>query len=149
MAAASLAPGLLPKRPVPCIDDELFIHTEAINRFFYENPHVRNGVLIFCSLCMDITVVVGMVIFVIHGKTWRLPLTLICFYALRFIMQKIFFMRFPDGYMWNYPGFPSLVVPYGATNDFFFSGHVGCATIFMLEYRLLALVMTRHRVFLR
>jgi len=34
-------------------------------------------------------------------------------------------MEKPSGYIWHYPGFPSLVVPYAATNDFFFSGHVG------------------------
>lgn len=31
-------------------------------------------------------------------------------------------MRFPDGYYWTYPDFPSYVVPYGETSDFFFSG---------------------------
>lgn len=31
-------------------------------------------------------------------------------------------MRFPEGYYWSYPGFPSYVVPYGNTSDFFFSG---------------------------
>ena len=44
-------------------------------------------------------------------------------------------MRFPDGYMWDYPGFPSIVIPYGKTNDFFYSGHVGGVLIIGLEYR--------------
>lgn len=39
-----------------------------------------------------------------------------------------------EGYYWEYPGFPSLFVPYGATNDFFFSGHVGCCILIFLEF---------------
>lgn len=98
---------------------------------------------------MDITMVVGLVVFAIHGKTWRLPLTLGCFYILRFFIQKTFLMRFPQGYLWRYPGFPSLVVPYGATNDFFYSGHVGGALIMTLEYRALAGELLNHRMFMR
>lgn len=44
-------------------------------------------------------------------------------------------MEKPSGYIWEYPGFPSLVVPYGATNDFFFSGHVAGQVITILEFR--------------
>jgi hypothetical protein len=44
-------------------------------------------------------------------------------------------MKYPDGYLWDYPGFPSLTVSYLKTNDFFYSGHVGFPTIFGLEHR--------------
>jgi len=47
----------------------------------------------------------------------------------------MFQMRYPDGYLWSWPGFYSITVPYGATNDFFFSGHIGCCLIMALEYR--------------
>lgn len=46
----------------------------------------------------------------------------------------IFQMRFPDGFNWSYPGFPSLMVNYLKTNDFFYSGHVGLAIILMCEF---------------
>ncbi len=46
----------------------------------------------------------------------------------------MFQMRFPDGYLWEYPGFPSLAVSYLKTNDFFYSGHVGFPTIFAFEH---------------
>jgi hypothetical protein len=40
-------------------------------------------------------------------------------------------MRYPEGYLWDYPGFPSIFIPYGKTNDFFYSGHVGlCVIVF-------------------
>ena len=43
-------------------------------------------------------------------------------------------MRYPDGYLWDFPGFYSITVPYGKTNDFFFSGHIGCCVIQIFEF---------------
>ena len=46
----------------------------------------------------------------------------------------LFVMKMPDGYYWDYPGFPSLTVAYGNTNDFYFSGHVGGSVICACEF---------------
>lgn len=54
-------------------------------------------------------------------------------------------MQFPPGYLWDYPGFPSLVVPYGATNDFFYSGHAGGATLVMFEYSALSGELKKYK----
>jgi hypothetical protein len=43
-------------------------------------------------------------------------------------------MKYPDGYLWYDPGFPSLTVSYLKTNDFFFSGHVGLPVLASLEF---------------
>lgn len=40
-----------------------------------------------------------------------------------------------EGFLFTYPGFPSLSVPYHDTNDFFFSGHIGTCLLVFLEYR--------------
>lgn len=45
----------------------------------------------------------------------------------------MFLLGTPDGCIWKYPGFPSLVVSYNMTQDFFFSGHVGFTTFCALE----------------
>jgi hypothetical protein len=44
-------------------------------------------------------------------------------------------MKYPEGYLWEYPGFPSIFVSYLKTNDFFFSGHVGLPILVGLECR--------------
>jgi len=44
-------------------------------------------------------------------------------------------MQFPEGYLWDFPGFYSLAVPYGKTNDFFFSGHIGCCMLNYFEFK--------------
>ena len=38
-------------------------------------------------------------------------------------------MRYPDDYIWGYPGFPSLTVPYGMANDFHFPVHLSILII--------------------
>jgi hypothetical protein len=40
-----------------------------------------------------------------------------------------------EGFLFRYPGFPSLAVPYHDTNDFFYSGHVGACFLLVLEMR--------------
>lgn len=44
-------------------------------------------------------------------------------------------MRYPEGYLWEFPGFYSITVPYGRTNDFFFSGHIGCCILCYCEFK--------------
>ena len=43
-------------------------------------------------------------------------------------------MARPEGFLWSDPGMISITVPYHDTNDFYFSGHVGTATLWMCEY---------------
>ena len=90
--------------------------------------------MIICGLMMDVMVVTLLIRFCFYGTSWRLVLALGTFYSCRAIIQNLFAMKFPEGYLWDYPGFYSLTVPYGSTNDFFYSGHVGCCMICALEY---------------
>lgn len=46
-------------------------------------------------------------------------------------------MSFPEGFIWEYPGFPSIMVSYLKTNDFFYSGHVGLPVLLMCEFHIL------------
>ena len=40
-----------------------------------------------------------------------------------------------NGFLFRYPGFPSLTVPYHDSNDFYYSGHIGTCFILVLEAR--------------
>ena len=91
--------------------------------------------MIVCGLLIDTFMVTQFMMFIfIKQNTWRFFLGMIGVYGLRIIVQNTFLMEKPTGYIWEYPGFPSLVVPYGATNDFFFSGHVAGQVISILEF---------------
>ena len=56
------------------------------------------------------------------------------FYGFRFMLQCSFTLPYPVGYAWDYPGFPSATIKYGRSNDFFFSGHMGCCAMLIMEY---------------
>lgn len=51
------------------------------------------------------------------------------FFGTRGIIQNNFLMKFPKGGIWDFPGIPSLTVPYGLTCDFYYSGHCGFLTL--------------------
>jgi hypothetical protein len=40
-----------------------------------------------------------------------------------------------DNFLFRYPGFPSLSIPYHDSNDFYYSGHVGTCFVLVLEAR--------------
>ena len=67
-------------------------------------------------------------------KSWRVFISLSFFYLFRALIQSLFQFTYPDGYLWEYPGFPSIAVSYLKTNDFFYSGHVGLPVIISCEF---------------
>ena len=90
--------------------------------------------IIKSSVGIDFVLISYLVIYFFWGSTWRLPGALGFFYPIRNVIQAIFLMGRPVGFLWFYPGIHSLTVPYFDTNDFYFSGHVGSTTIFSSEY---------------
>ena len=60
------------------------------------------------------------------------------FYGMRAILQGNFSFRYINRTYWTFPGIPSIVVPYGDTADFYYSGHTGFmffAVLYLLKYR--------------
>eukprot|EP00743_Colponemidia_sp_Colp-15_P012640 GILK01014457.1.p1 GENE.GILK01014457.1~~GILK01014457.1.p1 ORF type:complete len:286 (+),score=20.05 GILK01014457.1:64-921(+) len=121
--------------PVDCIEDRLFSLTAPLNEWIRSNLTAQRVFLIFSSACVDIVFLTVFSDWVLRGGSCRFPVCLVLFYTLRYITQNVFTMRYPEGYVWAYPGFPSLTVPYGPSNDFFFSGHVGFSTLAALEFK--------------
>ena len=90
--------------------------------------------MIACSCLMDLKMFSYLILFYFNWQTIRLIFTLFMFYPPRQVLQNIFLMGRPQGFMWFYPGIHSLTIPYFDTSDFYFSGHVGSSTAVMLEY---------------
>ena len=93
--------------------------------------------MIGSGLLMDVIVVSLFCYFLCSPRksAWRIPLEFLLFYGLRFTCLFLFAMQTPKGFYWDYPGFPSLTVPYGWTNDFFYSGHIGACILCFCEFR--------------
>lgn len=110
------------------IGDRLHIWTAAANRYFYEHHRAANILLIASSAFIDLLGIflLGKWIF---GRSVRPFAGLVMVLGLRQIMQALVALPAPEGTIWHYPGFPSLLVTYGVANDYFFSGHTAIAVL--------------------
>jgi hypothetical protein len=131
--ANSLTGMMLPHTQVECLTDATFEATADITAFLRDNLVYRDALIVFASALMDAVMIISVGRFLLLAQTWRPILSLLVFYLVRGMVMSLFQLRFPDGYLWDYPGFPSIIVPYAKTSDFFFSGHMGFATIALLE----------------
>jgi len=121
----------VPDHDIVGVEDKVMDWLKFANDFINKEGHdgYRRAFQILCSLLVDLCFIITFAFWVLKGKSVRLPLTLGIFYIVRAVLQKLWFVPFPDGYWWYDPGFPSLVVPYGKGSDFFYSGHSGFLVI--------------------
>jgi hypothetical protein len=108
------------------IGDALFTCTASLNAFFAVHPTAANALLAVTSALIDL---LGLFLLAsaVLGRTIRPFLGLLMLFALRQICQGLCALPTPQGMIWHNPGFPSLLVTYGTTTDFFFSGHTAIA----------------------
>ncbi len=105
------------------------------NAFFNAHPSVTDAILIVTSFELDVAAL-SLVAFFFIRKESRPLLALWLVLITRQLCQTAVSLPKPDGLLWRYPGFPSLVVTYGAASDFFFSGHMALSTLFAMELSL-------------
>lgn len=138
-----LAMCLLRSRNVPnvytedfCMRDNGHILTASTNEAVNKSPELLTFFQLSSSGLMDIVFLNMVFYFMLVAKTGLILQALATFYVLRGVVQGIFAMTFPDGGIWDYPGFPSFVIPYGLARDFYFSGHcgfIGINTAYMFD----------------
>jgi len=139
----------VPDNEVNCVQDKIMDALGFANKFINAdgNEFWRSFFLFFCSLLLDVTFIVTLGYWVLHGKSGRLPASLGVFYGIRAIVQGFWTSPFPEGNYWYAPfGIPSLVVPYGRQSDFFFSGHSGFLVIVANEWHKLKFPRIRNFV---
>jgi hypothetical protein len=90
-------------------------------------------VLIVTSLFVDLfgLTLLGSAIF---GASVQPFLAILFVFAMRQVCQLITTLPIPPGAIWHHPGFPSLLVTYGTSNDFFFSGHTAISVLGALYF---------------
>jgi hypothetical protein len=123
------------KNVVHCVYDAGLNITDSFSKFLYENKLQKNILLISSSLIEDLIALILIITWITDGKSWFLILTLAKFYLFRVVVQFFYNMPYPKNYSFGNPGFPSIVVSYLRTNDFFYSGHVGMPLISSFEFR--------------
>jgi hypothetical protein len=106
--------------------DGLLQLSAPVNRFLNNHPRWANGLLIVSSALID-GLGVFLLLWSIFGPSLRPFLGLLMLFGLRQICQALTALPAPSGMIWRYPGFPSLLVTYGVSNDLYFSGHTAMA----------------------
>jgi PAP2 superfamily C-terminal len=126
--------ALIAKRAFPegRIGDGLHELTAPLNRWLLASPRWADRLLIATSGLIDV-LGIFLVIVAIFGPSLRPVLGLLILYALRQICQGLCALPPPEGMIWRYPGFPSLLVTYGTATDLFFSGHTAIAVYGAIE----------------
>jgi PAP2 superfamily protein len=114
------------------IGDRIHSLTAPLNQYLLRHSPLTNALLIVSSGIIDILGIflLGMWIF---GRTVRPFLGLVILLGLRQLIEGLVALPRPPNAIWHYPGFPSLLVTYGVSNDFFFSGHTAIAVLGAIE----------------
>jgi hypothetical protein len=114
------------------IGDLVLDFTEPINHFLQEHPRWANGLLIFSSALIDL-LGIFLLALAVFGPSLRPFLGILILFILRQLCQGLCALPPPEGMIWRYPGFPSLLVTYGTASDLFFSGHTAIAVFGCIE----------------
>jgi hypothetical protein len=78
---------VLPHGNVECFLDRAFEFTSGINDYFSKNNAALHILLAISSFFVDLVVLYTAFYWCLYGKSWRLILSLSCFYALRSCIQ--------------------------------------------------------------
>ena len=126
--------SLIGKRPLPDagIGDRLLAFTAPANFYLHVHPSTANLLLIVSSAIIDALAVFIFWRWIVQGLI-RPFLGLVIVLGLRQVMQAVVALPAPPNAIWHYPGFPSLLVTYGVSNDYFFSGHTAIAVLAATE----------------
>ena len=114
------------------VGDRLHEWTAPLNGWFWVHSRAADLTLIVSSACIDLfgLYLIGATIL---GASFRPFLGLLLLFILRQVCQGLCTLPIPQGMIWRDPGFPSLLVTYGTSNDLFFSGHTAIAVLCTLE----------------
>jgi membrane-associated phospholipid phosphatase len=110
------------------IGDRMHQWTAPLHDRLAAKPHAADAVLIASSAgidCFGLSLLGSALL----GPTFRPFLSLFALFLLRQLCQGLCSLPPPPGAIWRHPGFPSLLVTYGTSNDYYFSGHTAVAVL--------------------
>lgn len=114
------------------IGDGVHRLTARWHRYFLTHEKSANRALALSSLFIDV-LGLSLIAVAIFGPTFAPFLAMLIVFSLRQISQLCCTLPPPPGIIWRDPGFPTALVTYGVSNDFFFSGHTALAVLGAIE----------------
>ena len=126
--------SLIARRAFPegRIGDAIHVATAPVNQYLVDHPPAANTLLMVSSAFIDL-LAIFLLASAVFGPSIRPFLGLVMLFVLRQVCQALCALPLPEHMLWRYPGFPSLLVTYGTSNDLFFSGHTAIAVYGSLE----------------
>ena len=126
---------LISQKPAPAtgaVGDRLHVLTAPLLGWLTVHTGAANLTLIVTSALVD---AFGLYLFgcAVFGPTLQPFVAVLIVFALRQLCQATVTLPAPPGIIWRHPGFPSLLVTYGVSNDFFFSGHTAISVLGALQ----------------
>jgi hypothetical protein len=118
--------------PIGIISDRVHLWTAPINDYFQWHPTAARIILVTTSLWIDASIVF-LSLRALFGPTIRPFLELFFLGLYRQSLQFLVTLPIPEGIIWEYPGFPSLMVDYSLQHDLYFSAHTGVALLVVME----------------
>ena len=110
------------------LGDAVHRFTAGWHRYFVEHGKSADHALIASSLCIDafgLTLIASAV----FGASFAPFLGILIVFSLRQVFQLWCTLPPPPGIIWRDPGFPTVLVTYDVSTDFFFSGHTALAVL--------------------
>eukprot|EP00340_Litonotus_pictus_P000490 CAMPEP_0170517810 /NCGR_PEP_ID=MMETSP0209-20121228/3668_1 /TAXON_ID=665100 ORGANISM="Litonotus pictus, Strain P1" /NCGR_SAMPLE_ID=MMETSP0209 /ASSEMBLY_ACC=CAM_ASM_000301 /LENGTH=269 /DNA_ID=CAMNT_0010803157 /DNA_START=207 /DNA_END=1016 /DNA_ORIENTATION=+ len=117
-----------------CFNDKVFNWTRDYHMIFRNNETWLNTLLIIAGLFMDFSLIAGFLFWGFRFRSWRMAVSLSLTYIVRGLIQEIYVMGHHEEYLFRYPGFLALTVPYYKTHDYFYSGHVSSPLVVGVEF---------------
>jgi hypothetical protein len=99
-----------------------------LHTWLLAHTRATNLVLILTSALIDVFGIF-LLASAVFGPTVQPFIGILILFAMRQACQAICTLPLPPGSIWRDPGFPSLLVTYGTSNDFFFSGHTAISVL--------------------
>jgi hypothetical protein len=114
------------------IGDAIHRGTAKWHQYFLTHEKHANVALAVSSFFIDV-LGITMIASAIFGSSFAPFLGILILFSLRQLAQLCCTLPPPPGLIWRHPGFPSALVTYGVSNDFFFSGHTALAVLGAIE----------------
>lgn len=120
-----------------CIYDTWRWTTMSITDYMTTHDTANHIFTAVDSFMIDCFIVFFQGMFIVCGSIPTMYVLLLFYVTNSFCVNNSGQWPRPTPYLFKDPGFPSLFIPYDATNDLYFSGHVGMTTMFtMLSFNL-------------
>ena len=124
--------GAMPARDDGGIGDWVHDRTARWHRYFLDHETAANRALAVSSFFIDL-LGLSIIALAVFGPSFKPFIAVMIVFILRQICQSVSTLPPPPGIIWRDPGVPSLLVTYGVSNDFFFSGHTALAVLGAIE----------------